>query len=354
MYELLLAVCINGDPAQCMERRLPLGEDMNMMRCMREGLVHAQKWADAHPDLELKKWRCVEPEEAAAGPVGAYSVTEVADGVYVHRGQHAIPSAENLNDTSNTGFIIGGNAVAVVDAGGSAVMAEALLAEIREVTDKPVKYLILTHMHPDHVLGAQVFKDAGATVIGHKKLDRALKARARTYEDNLKRLIGDAGYAGSAIVVPDEGVTGSREIDLGGRLLVLEAHPTAHTDNDLTVLDKQTGTLFLGDLLFAEHTPALDGSILGWLKVVEGLKTRAVSGVVPGHGPVLLDWPDGSLPMVAYLEALVGSLRTSIAKGETMSKAIRTVGDEHRENWVLFDEFHPRNVTAAFKELEWE
>ncbi len=354
MYELLLAVCINANPAQCMERRLPLGEEMNMMRCMREGLVHAQKWADAHPDLELKQWRCVKPQEAAAGPLETFSVTEVAKGVFVHRGQHAIPSAQNLNDTSNIGFIIGGDSVAVIDAGGSALIAGALLAQIREVTDKPVKYLILTHMHPDHVLGAKVFKDAGATVIGHKKLDRALKARAQTYEDNLKRLIGDAGYAGSAIIVPDEGVTNSREIDLGGRVLVLQAHPTAHTDNDLTVFDKNSGTLFLGDLVFAGHTPALDGSILGWLKVMDGLKARDVTSVVPGHGPVLTDWPDGAMPMVGYLEALVKSLRESIAKGETMSKAIRTVGDEHRDDWVLFDEFHPRNVTAAFKELEWE
>ena len=279
MYQLLLAVCINGDAALCMDRRLPLGEEMNMMRCMREGLVHAQKWADDHPDLELRSWRCVTPEKTPE-PLENFAVEEIGDGVFVHRGRHAIPSPANLNDTSNIGFVIGEESVAVIDAGGSAAVASAVMFHIRERTDLPVQYLILTHMHPDHVLGAQVFRDAGATIIGHRKLDRALKARARTYTDNLRRLIGEQGFEGSAIVLPDEGVDGTRELDLGGRILRLEAHPTAHTDNDLTVLDEQTGLWFLGDLLFAGHTPALDGSITGWIERMKAL-SKAPAVVVP-------------------------------------------------------------------------
>ncbi len=353
MYQLLLAVCINGDPALCMDRRLPLGEEMNMMRCMREGLVHAQKWADDHPDLELRSWRCITPGKAPK-PLEDFAVEEIGDGVFVHRGRHAIPAPANLNDTSNIGFVIGEEGVAVIDAGGSAAVARAVLFHIRERTDLPVTHLILTHMHPDHVLGAQVFRDAGATVIGHRKLDRALKARAQTYMDNLRRLVGDEGFEGSAIISPDEGVEDTREIDLGGRILRLEAHPTAHTDNDLTVLDEKTGLWFLGDLLFAEHTPALDGSITGWTARMAALSDREVKGVIPGHGPAPLDWPDGLAPMQRYLASVTAQVRAAIALGTPMAETVRSVGEEHRGDWLLFDEFHPRNVTSAYKELEWE
>jgi quinoprotein relay system zinc metallohydrolase 2 len=310
MYQLLLAVCINGEAALCMDRRLPLGEDMNMMRCMREGLVHAQKWADAHPDLELKSWRCI-TEQKEPKPLEDFAVEEIADGVFVHLGRHAIPAPANLNDTSNIGFIIGDEAVAVVDAGGSAAVARALLFHIRERTDLPIKYLILTHMHPDHVLGAPVFREAGATVIGHRKLARALKARADTYTDNLRRLMGDVGFEGSAVILPDEEVDGMRKIDLGGRVLTLVAHPTAHTDNDLTVEDEETGIWFLGDLLFAGHTPALDGSVTGWTRLMDTLADRQAAGVVPGHGPALLDWPDGLDAMQGYLKSMTVEVRAS-------------------------------------------
>ena len=354
MYQLLLAVCIGGDPFLCMERRLPLGEEMNMMRCMREGLVHARKWADARPDLELKGWRCI-TEQTEPEPLEDFAVREIGEGVFVHEGRHAIPSPANLNDTANTGFVIGEEAVAVIDAGGSAAVARRMLFHIRERTDLPVKYLILTHMHPDHVLGAQVFRDAGATVIGHAKLDRALKARAQTYTDNLRRLIGDEGFGGSAVVLPDEGVEGVRTLDLGGRNLTLEAHGTAHTDNDLTVLDRKTGLWFLGDLLFVNHAPALDGSILRWTALMDALAAReGIAGVVPGHGPAPLDWPEALAPMQAYLDAVTQDVRAAIAKGVPMAEAVRTVGETHRDDWLLFDEFHRRNVTAAYKELEWE
>ncbi len=353
MYQLLLAVCINGEAALCMDRRLPLGEDMNMMRCMREGLVHAQKWADARPDLELKSWRCI-TEQQEPKPLEDFAVEEVGNGVFVHRGQHAIPAPVNLNDTSNIGFVIGQDAVAVIDAGGSAAVARAVMFHIRERTDLPVKYLILTHMHPDHVLGAQVFKDAGATVIGHRKLERALKARSQTYTDNLRRLMGDAGFEGSAVILPDEGVEGTRDIDIGGRVLTLVSHPTAHTDNDLTVRDSETGIFFLGDLLFAGHTPALDGSITGWTRLMDELSGEDVKGVVPGHGPALMDWPEGLTPMLGYLKSITKDVRAAIADGTTMNDAVREIGEEHREDWELFDEFHPRNVTTAYKELEWE
>ena len=288
-----------------------------------------------------------------AGAPAGLAVTEIAPGVFVHKGAQAEVAPENRGDIANTGFVVGAEAVAVIDAGGSAAVARDLLDAVRAETDLPVRWLILTHMHPDHVLGAPVIVDAGATVIGHAALARALAARREVYLAANAALIGPA-FEGSGLPAEIVAVEDRREIDLGGRVLVLEAHPTAHTDNDLTVLDRRTGTLFLGDLLFMGHLPALDGSLPGWLGLVETLQGREVARVVPGHGPVSAAWPSAADAMGAYLSALAASVREAIAEGVPIGRAEEVVGDAIAEGWLLTDAFHGRNVLAAYKELEWE
>ena len=141
-------------------------------------------------------------------------------------------------------------------------------------------------------------------------------------------------------------------LDLGGRRLALRAWPTAHTDNDLTVLDLATGTLFAGDLFFAGHLPALDGSLLGWLAVMEDLAAVPAERVVPGHGPASMPWPEALGPQRDYLTGLRDALRAEIARGADIAEAVEAVPAP--EGWERTDAFHRRNATAAFAELEWE
>ena len=96
-------------------------------------------------------------------------------------------------------------------------------------------------------------------------------------------------------------------------MLELRAWPTAHTDTDLTVLDTATGTLFAGDLLFMERIPVVDGSLLGWLRVMDELERLPAQRVVPGHGPPSAPWPEAAAPQRAYLEYLRDTLRARAA-----------------------------------------
>jgi quinoprotein relay system zinc metallohydrolase 2 len=283
------------------------------------------------------------------------SVQEIAPGVYVHQGRYELFAPSNAGDTSNSGFIIGRDGVAVIDTGGSPRIGEALLAAIRARTKLPIKYVINTHMHPDHVFGNVAFAGENPTFAGHHKLPRALAARADRYLAMNKELLGDAAFADERIIPPTLLVEDKTELDLGDRTLVLEAQKTAHTDNDLTVFDKKTGTLFLGDLLFARHTPALDGSIRGWLDLIGRLKARTdVARVVPGHGPASMQLPDALLPEERYLKRVADDVRTFIKEGRTMSEATKAAGLSEKDAWLLFDAYHARNVSAAFAELEWE
>ncbi len=295
---------------------------------------------------------------AFVGVAGAWAaplaLEKIAPGIYVHAGPVEETSPQNQGDIANIGVVIGDDAVAVIDSGGSVAVARSALQAIRAVTDKPVRYLVNTHMHPDHIFGNQVFKAAGATLIGHRKLPAALAARADFYKQSMREQLGPALADEVTVTLPDETVENERIIDLGNRKLTLKAWGTAHTDNDLTVFDATTGTLFAGDLVFMEHVPVIDGSIKGWLDQTPELAALPASRVVPGHGPASAPWPAAIAPQTAYLERLASDLRQAIADGVPLADAVETAGRSEAGKWGVFDAFNARNATAAFAELEWE
>lgn len=287
---------------------------------------------------------------AAAVPL---PVTEVAPGVFVHLGRQEDFTTENAGGIANLGFVVGERSVAVIDSGGSRAEGEALLAAIRERTALPVSHVILTHAHPDHLLGSAVFRGAGTAIVGHARLPERLADTGPLYLDNMRRLLGPA-FAGTEIVAPTIAVAERLTVDLGGRTLELRAWPTAHTDTDLTVLDESTGTLFAGDLLFIERLPVVDGNLLGWLAVMDRLAAIPAQRVVPGHGPPSASWPSALAPQRAYLEFLRDRVRDELRRNRTLEQVVDEVPLPPGQTWLLAAENHPRNVTTSFTELEWE
>lgn len=281
------------------------------------------------------------------------SVKEVAPGVYVHQGVHQLPDRHNRGEIANIGFIVGDHCVAVIDSGGSPEQGQALRESIEATTRTPICHVINTHVHPDHIYGNLAFKRPGVTYLGHHKLARAMAMRAPYYAEKSN---SDLGFPLSPqhFISPDQPVTDTLDIDLGGRILHLTAHPTAHTDNDLSVFDSKTGTLWLGDLLFMGHLPVVDGSLNGWLKEIEKLRALKAERVIPGHGPITAAWPLALIGEEKYLRQLQREIRTAIKDGKSLEQAINEVGLSARPDWQLFDDFNKRNVATAFAELEWE
>lgn len=283
--------------------------------------------------------------------IGPFSTSEVAPGVYVHVGVNELMNAQNEGAIANVGFVVGGDAVAVIDTGGSVREGRALREAVKRVTDKTIKYVINTHAHPDHVFGNAAF-EAPAIFVGHRNLPRALATNGsfyiNTFQREMKSALDDVEIVPPTLIVDDE-----IKLDLGQRTLIVKAWPTSHTNNDLTVFDPASAVLFAGDLLFVQHVPVLDGNVLGWLRTIDRLARIPATRVVPGHGGVS-DWPDALAAERTYLQRLVSDCRDLIKRGIPLAQAADIAGTSQKSNWELFDEYNKRNATAAYSELEWE
>jgi quinoprotein relay system zinc metallohydrolase 2 len=282
-----------------------------------------------------------------------FDISEIAPGNYVHYGSFDERSPANLGDNANIGFIVGEKCVLAVDTGGSLPVGRALRLAIRTITPLPVCYVVLTHVHPDHFFGAAAFLDDHPQFVAHENYPAQLAARARSYANSLQRDLGTAA-TGSEIVRPTLLVNGRLELDLGGRLVTVQAWPPAHTDDDLTVFDARTRTLWLSDLLFVGHTPVIDGTITGFLAVMNDLRRIEADHCVPGHGRSDLPWPRPLEAQQRYLTVILEETRVAIRNRKTIQQATDEVGVSEAGEWAAFDLFHRRNVTAAYAELEWE
>jgi quinoprotein relay system zinc metallohydrolase 2 len=292
------------------------------------------------------------PARAQNAPL---AVTSIANGAYAHFGAIALATAENAGDMANLGIVVGRDAVAVIDTGGSVAVGRALLAAVRMVTDRPLRYVINTHEHPDHIFGNAAFSGTDATFVGHRNLPASLQAHGPFYLHSFRPVLGDEAISQVRLIPPTLLVNDTMELDLGGRTLLLTAWQSpAHSDCDLTVLDEQTHTLFAGDLVFLDHVPVIDGSLKVWLDLLPHLAALPAERVVPGHGPRIASWPQALDEERRYLLSVQADARRLIEAGVPLAEAVPRIGQSERTHWRLFDEYNPRNATAAFSELEWE
>ena len=279
-------------------------------------------------------------------------VTQVANGDFVRVGDCAEATAENRDGIANIGFIVGRDAVAVVDPGGSLADGESLRAAIRGITNLPIRYVIMTHAHPDHVFGGAAFKQDHPAFVGHWRLPAALASRAAYDHARLAAVLGNTATGWP--VVPTMLVRDTTTLDLGSRQLTLQAHKAAHTDTDLTIVDQTTATLWAGDLLFVGRVPALDGSLAGWIAELTAMRSLPASRAVPGHGPAEVPWPGGAADELRYFLTLRHDVRADIAAGRDIPEAAATAASNERSKWALFDAYNGRNATEAYRELQWE
>lgn len=278
---------------------------------------------------------------------------QIAEHTWLLEGSTDNFSKENGGNIVNIAFIVTATEVILIDSGPSLAYGLELASAIAQVTDKPVGWILLTHHHPDHMLGSQAFPDARVA---------ALSATAQLMQDegdamaeNMYRMVGD-WMRGTEVVMPDSTLEpGLLQLD-NYQLQLLQLR--GHTNADLAILDPQTGVLFAGDLVFYQraastaHTP----NLATWLEDIETLAALPWSLIVPGHGPVARD--DAPLQQMRdYLGWLDQLLTAAVKQGDDMNTVMRSPIPERFAKISLADYELIRTVThlyPAYEKAYWQ
>lgn len=255
----------------------------------------------------------------------------------------------------NAGFIVTSEGVVVVDALASPRDGARLLGTIRRATRQPIRWLVLTHHHPDHHFGAIVLKRAGARIIAHP--DRRVLA-SEGGEDALiadwVRVVGlDAMRGFEFADTPDRPVTGSDTLRMGGRTIVI-THPGAgHSAGDLMVWLPAERVLFAGDVLVEDGvTMLVDGSSAQLLGALARIDSLAPAVVVPGHGAL----PKRPAELVGrtrdYVLGLQAEMRAAVEKGIPMQRALASLPPADQTRPVSLASRRRRNAVRVYVEEE--
>lgn len=242
--------------------------------------------------LGCTSWAMAVLAQPAPATVRMTAEAVAADTWFV-QGQSAMGSAANQNFISNAGFVITPNGVLVIDALGSPPLAARLLALIREKTALPLRYVVVTHCHADHIYGLQALKAAGARIVAHAGCRDYLSSdtarlRLQASREELFPWIDET----TRLVEPDQWLgDGGRNddllIELGDRRFRVRHAGPAHTREDLVVHDERTGVLFAGDVVFRGRIPFVGQADSGrWIEALDRMLALKPQVLVPGHGPL--------------------------------------------------------------------
>jgi glyoxylase-like metal-dependent hydrolase (beta-lactamase superfamily II) len=299
---------------------------------------------------------CAAQAASNAGTAGpALHATEVADRVWFVQGAAALGSPANRNFISNAGFVVTDDGVVVVDALGSPALADELLAEIRRVTSQPVRYVIVTHYHADHIYGLQAFKAAGATIVAHRAGREYLNSDTAQKRLEASRLELAPWVDDKTRLVPADRWLDQDETQLrvGSYDILIRHVGPAHTAEDLVVFVPKLGALFSGDLFFRGRIPFVgqaDSRL--WISSLERLIDYRPRIVVPGHGPASTD-PLADLAMTRdYLMYLRQTMGEAAHRLEPFEDAYARADWSRYENMPLFRAANRMNAYNTYLLME--
>ena len=280
---------------------------------------------------------------------------QVADRVWFVQGQAALGTPENRNFISNAGFVVTDDGVVVVDALGSPTLAQELLAEIKRVTPQPVRYVIVTHYHADHIYGLQTFKAAGATVLAHAKGREYLNSETARQRLQASRVeLAPWINATTELLEADRWLDQPQtDVKVGSYDFQISYVGPAHTPEDLVVFVPQLGVLFSGDLFFQGRIPFVgqaDSRL--WITSLTQLMKYQPKLVIPGHGPASTD-PMKDMAMTRdYLEYLRTSMGEAARNLEPFEEAYAKANWSRFEGMPLFRAANRMNAYNTYLLME--
>jgi len=261
-------------------------------------------------------------------------VRQVSEHVYYVQGAAGI-ATDNEGFISNAGFVITGDGVVVFDSLGTPSLAEKLVSKIREITDQPIRKVIVSHYHADHIYGLQVFEDMGAEIIAPEGAQKYLQSEAARERLEERRFSLDPWVNDDThLVLPDVTVSKSSTFSMGKVSFTLNYMGKAHSDGDMSMLVEPDKVLFSGDIIFEGRVPFVGSAdTKNWLETLTRLETGGLTALIPGHGPASTSPGE----TIAQTRAYLAYLR------EVMGAAV--------DEFIPFDEAYANADWSKFKDL---
>lgn len=255
---------------------------------------------------------------------------------------------------SNAGFVVTSDGVVVFDALGTPSLAKAMLSEIQKITDKPVKLVIVSHYHADHIYGLQVFKEQGAQIWAPKGTWDYLDSEAAPNLLNARRMslypwVNSKTY----LVEPDRIIDQDTKFSLGGHQFLLTYFGKVHSEGDMSLLSLNDQTLYSGDIIFEGRIPFVgDADIIKWSKTLDRVRDIEMEYFVPGHG-MASDQPQETMDLTyRYLNFLLKQLTAAVDEMTPFDEVYEAIDWSEFEDEPAFDAANRKNAYAVYLYLE--
>lgn len=278
---------------------------------------------------------------------------QLTEHVYAWIGPVPGPNKENRGYRMNMLFVVGNDAVAVIDTGYTEVMAEEMLAHIKRVTKVPVKYAINSNSQPHRFMGNPAFRRAGVTIIAHEKSAERMEKQGGNFATGIENILELKPGSVKLPVRPDKIIKGDTELDLGGLSIKLWDFGPAHTPTQLVVEVAQDKLVYTGDILYSGRLLSVQSAsnVKHWIEAFDRLKQFGDVLFVPGHGqPDKLSAFD--FPTRQYLALLLGHMDKMVEEGTDIQDAINSLDQSKYSKLKNFEDLAGRNASWTYLERE--
>jgi glyoxylase-like metal-dependent hydrolase (beta-lactamase superfamily II) len=300
---------------------------------------------------------CVLGAQAVGAAEPAVRAQQVGDGVWFVQGEAAMGSSANRNFISNAAFVVTGDGVVVVDALGSPALAHELIAEIARITPQPIRYVVVTHFHADHIYGLQAFQAAGAKIVAHPAAREYLNSDTaqRRLEASRQELFPWIDER-TRLVTPDQWLDGEQTtLRVGGVDFHVRHLGPAHTPEDVVVNVPQRGVLFAGDLVFRGRVPFVgQADSRQWIAALSQLIEFKPRLMLPGHGPLSSTALDDLTLTRDYLAYLRQSMGEAARNLDPFDEAYARTDWSRFQSLPLFGAVNRMNAYNTYLQMEQE
>ncbi len=282
-------------------------------------------------------------------------LTPVSAHVYYVQGAAGIPT-ENQGFISNAGVVVTGDGVVVFDALGTPALAELLVDKIRAITDQPIRKVVVSHYHADHIYGLQVFKRLGAEIVAPEGAQKYLQSTYAQERLDERRLSLDPWVNDDThLVPPDRYVANSQTFRMGEVEFRIDMVGAAHSDADMTLYVKTDRVLFSGDIIFEGRIAYIgDADTKRWLEALQQMETAELKALIPGHGPAA-DNPNRALTATRrYLAFMRDKMGAAVDQLLPFDEAYQSVDWSEWKDMPAFEEANRRNAYAVYLSMEQE